>query len=465
MRHPIARFATLTVLAGTLLAGCTAERPTQSNVLPTAMAGSADVPTAALPTTAPVAATAAPTAQPPATPAAPAATALSVAPPQPANLLPAPLLFIDRSGQIAQLATDGMTLTTLTAEDAQVIEFAVSAADGALVYLAIPPGSQLTHLVTVGADGSGRTELLRGVLRGVTITPDGQSVQVGVVDKPAQGLSGELGPGVWSIPFGGGEATQLQAAVPVMRSGETVTPGVGYQPISWSPNGERLLLRSVADYGPNAPGGDISSTGLAVYEQEAGQARELLPVGRQPHCTQPEWALRGDAIFCANNLYVSNADPALWRLDVQTGAQQALVPGSAGQDAYHVVAGIAEGEGGIYALVGTSTPTQAATEFELRWLSSDGEGDGILREPIQGGYGLIFAPDTSGIVAGSLGAGRAPGVTLRWHPLDGDPPRDLVSAGSTMLRWGDLKGVRPKSVGRGAGKPGFPALLRFVPEA
>ncbi len=78
--------------------------------------------------------------------------------------------------------------------------------------------------------------------------------------------------GTWSFPRDGGEPVQLAAATP-----PTQDAGTYYMPIEWSPDGQKLLLRTTLNNGPDGPGGDVGTIGLALFDRQSGEVRQLLP--------------------------------------------------------------------------------------------------------------------------------------------------------------------------------------------
>jgi hypothetical protein len=172
-------------------------------------------------------------------------------------VLPAPLLFVNDESEIARMETDGETVTTLMDEQDLVIDFAVAPGGGSLAYITIAQDTQATTLVRANADGSGRTELARGIIRSVTVAADG-SVQAGVLGDSADRAGGALPLGAWNFPADGGVPTLLAASTePSSAADGTVTPGTHAQPLAWSPDGSKLLLRLTLNMGPDGPAGDI----------------------------------------------------------------------------------------------------------------------------------------------------------------------------------------------------------------
>lgn len=391
-------------------------------------------------------ATVTPTVQPqptalnaPATPA-PADTptvAPTVAPtatPEPAGVLPAPLLFVDDAGQLVRLAVDGVTITPLTREAWSINEFAV-APDGSLAYTTFLADEGVSLLVRIAADGSGRTELARGTLSGVTVAADG-SFQAGIFYGASRPAGPDLPPGVWSFPASG-EPILLVAATEPLRSADMVDSGTNYQPIAWSPDGRRLLLRAIVNFGPDGPGGDAGSVGLALYDAADGQVEELRPKGEEPLCFEPAWSRDSAAIYCANGAIVLEATPALWRIDPANGASQTLLPASEGEQQLMTLSPRDVGDG-LYVMVGVtlSGPSGYSVAFTPRLFPRDGAAPrDLLAKPLDAGYeGVLWAPDGSGVIVGRMPTGMT--RSLVWLPFDGGAAVELASGRAAPFKWG-----------------------------
>lgn len=347
------------------------------------------------------------------------------------GVLPSPLLFISDENDIARLEVDGTTIVTVVDEQELVIDFAVAPAGDMLAYLTIAEGTRTT-LVRVSADGSGRAELARGVIRGMSIAADG-SLQAGVLFDTTDAAGAALQPGVWNFPADGGDPRLLIAATDPLSD---TTPGTHYQPLAWSPDGAWLLLRSTINMGPDGPGGDIGATGLALFDAGSGQARDLLPLGAEPLCVVPVWGRDGASVLCANGAAIGPPTPPLWRLDLASGAQQPIIADGEPVDQALSPQDLADG---IYVLVAESASGLAQQFMPQRW-APDGTLVALLPQPIEAGYdGGLWAPDGSGVIVGRPAAGA--NRTIIWQPLgsgqDGvaGEPSELLSGSIGKLAW------------------------------
>jgi Tol biopolymer transport system component len=139
-------------------------------------------------------------------------------------VLPAPLLFVDEGYRLARLDADGVTRTTIVEEKATIISF-VRSPDGTTIAYITVDANQRATLVRVAPNGSGRTELARGTIRGVTVAADG-SVPVGALFDTASADGKALAGGVWDFPATGGGPALLVAATEPTATAD----GVHYEP-------------------------------------------------------------------------------------------------------------------------------------------------------------------------------------------------------------------------------------------
>jgi hypothetical protein len=398
--------------------GATAPTPSSIPEITVTAAPSAAAPTATV-------ATLAPTVTP--LPATPAAS------PEPGvgTVLPAALLYVSGDGQVVRLERDAQRASTLTAEQAPVFELAV-ASDGSLAYLTIGADGVETVLVHSAADGTQRSELARGIMRGLVAIPSGPSIQVGVLGATSTSAGDGLASGVWSFPLDGGAPALRQPA----RDPSASAPGTHYAPIAWSDDGARLLLRTSPNNGPDQPAGDISSTGVALYDAAARRTSDVVPPGSQRLCLDGALDASGTTLFCAASQYLGAETPALWSVDIASGAAHELVPIS-GAGGINVVAGPRVLGGRLYTLAAqTSEQAVELPAFTAQRTALDGVSDReqLLADPIEAGYdGGLWAPDGSGIVAGRPAAGG--NRTIIWHPFDGSGPVELASGSIGALRW------------------------------
>ncbi|MFL5800781.1 MAG: hypothetical protein ACJ8CR_03490 [Roseiflexaceae bacterium] len=423
-----------------LLIGCGAPAATAPTAAPTTdiRRPTTDVPTTVAPTAAP--AVIPPTEAPPAMPTE-ALPAVPTAEPTAVGLLPAPLYFIDAKNQIARIEVDGKTITQVTNEADKVFEFVVSPADGSLAYITIASDGFTNRLIRSDSLGQGRVELQTGVMRGLTIAYTGESIEVGVLD-PAPGMQmtpEARTPGVWSFPTGRGTPAQIQAATPPTQGADgNLKPGDHYMPIAWSPDGQRLLLRTSINIGPDGPGGDVGTIGLALFEKPSGEVRQLLPTSSEPLCLSPSWDGQSVMVYCSTPYLLTDKTPALWRLNIVSGEQQTLIPIQDGEKTNSVV-NVRELSDGLYSMVATSeanAPMASKYTLQRTALDAVSERKQLVAEPLALGYGsALWAEDGSGVVLPIAKTDVA--IDLTWYPLRGGEPVVLQSGQlGAVVAWG-----------------------------
>ena len=213
--------------------------------------------------------------------------------------------------------------------------------------------------------------------------------------------------------------------------------GTHYTPIQWSGDGTGLLLRTSPNNGPDGPAGDISSTGIALYDAASGSTRDIVAINSGPICYDAVVGQTPDMVYCAAAQYLGPDTPALWSIATSgDGSVQELVPAQDGQQV-NIVSGPEVIDGHLYTLVGTAPPDAvelpvvAAQRTDL-----DGAANKQLlsQAMIEIGYdGGLWAPDGSGIVAGRPAAGG--NRTLVWYPFGGGEPVDLVGGSIGTMHW------------------------------
>jgi hypothetical protein len=388
----------------------------------------------------PTEAPAVPTEAPPIVPTEAPPTA-PTAEPSAAGLLPAPLYFIDAQNQISRIEVDGTTITQITSEDDKVFEFVVSPADGSLAYITIADDGFTTRLVRSDGMGQGRAELQRGIMRGIAIGYSGETIEVGVLDPaPNMQMTPEaLTPGTWSFPIAGGAPTQIQASTPPTQAADgNTTPGDHYMPIAWSPDGQKLLLRTSINLGPDMPGGDVGTIGLALFERQSGEVRQLLPTSSEPLCVVASWDTQSTAIYCSTAYYVGDNTPALWRLNIVTGEQEPLIPIMDG-DKINSVFSVREMSDGLYSLVAAADSSSSETlsyTAQRTALDAVSDSEQLIADPLALGYGSVLWGDDASSMVVPIAIGDNE-VELTWYPFLGGKPFVLVSGQlGADLAWG-----------------------------
>lgn len=364
--------------------------------------------------------------------------------PEPAGLLPAPLISNQR-GQLYRLAVDGVTTTQLTDETppepngVAITDFDVSPADGSLVYVVqqITPDNRTTQaLIRADADGSNRTVLLDDVfVTAPRFSPDGARIAFGVYPDLID-ANPRLAGGVYSIPAAGGEPELVQANDPFDPAAMDATARA-YSPSSWSPDGSRLLLQAFL------PGSELCETALKALGSD-GVIRIAAPEGTVTSCRSASWAADGQTVYIP--LYgpgMFGAFAGLARVDAARGTLSVPVGDQVGDSFVAISSGLLEqADGSLLGFVATSpTPFPSEPDSPQPSFALHAIGLGGQLTPLRGDSQALWGPalwaaDGSGAVIPSDREGT-PRQVLAWVPADGQPAVELVAGelfGSP--RWG-----------------------------
>lgn len=400
----------------------------------------AGVPTSVAPASSPTSLpTDTPVAKPTAAPAAEPTAKL-----QPSGLLPAPLVYNQR-GQLYRLAADGVTTTQLTDEEAPspqgvaITDFDVSPADGSLVYVVqqlSAEGQSIQVLIRANADGTGRTVLVDGAyVNTPRFSTDGAQIAFGV-NPDLLNLSPVLAGGVYTIPSAGGEPQLVQAS-DVFDPASADGSERAYAPISWSPDGSRLLLQAFL------PASEFCE--VAIKELGSSEIiKPSVPEGLVSSCRGGAWSADGSTLVIA--LYepgMFGAFAGLAQVDVVSGALSTPIGKQIGDSFVVINSGLLpQPDGGLLGFVATSPtpflsePEQPQPSFRLHAIGLDGRLTPLRDDSQLLWSAALWSVDASGAVIVS-GEGTAPGQTLVWVPTNDQPAVELAT-GELMgqPRWG-----------------------------
>ena len=226
-------------------------------------------------------------------------------------LLPYPLYFTDDLGGISQvwrLEKDGVTRKMVTIEELDVSAFAISPADRKLalisdnkLILMDAKGRNRTLITEKQFDGS-MESYYRNMITSPTFSPDGQTLAYGMNGIHLYNLST------------GDDAHVLTN--PENPTDDALGYATGnYTPVSWSPDGSRLLIK-MSYY---------ESYLLSIMDPDGENFLTPLSPGGAVCCLFT-WTADGQSILAASP-YFTGSVPGLWRFDAQTGNQIITIPG------------------------------------------------------------------------------------------------------------------------------------------
>ncbi len=233
--------------------------------------------------------------------------ALTQVPPSPngiSSLLPHPLYFLNNDGaglaQVYRLDKDGVAVTQLTFEPANVNDYDVSMMDGSVAYVSN------NQLFTIKADGSNRSMIFNeGAVSNPVWSPNGETIAFAY-----KGLN------FYSIASGQSSRV-LEDQVDDLGDGLTF-PRELYWPESYSADGSRLIITL----------GYYEGASTAIYYPNGGALVRLNGAEGAIICCG-DYHLTSDA----STLYAANPssgmfNAGLWRVNTATGDVTTLLLGS-----------------------------------------------------------------------------------------------------------------------------------------
>jgi len=226
---------------------------------------------------------------------APPALTLQPAQSEDSSLLPHPLYFLnnDSAGltQVYRLDQDGITVTQLTFEPANVDDYDVSMMDGSVVYVSN------NQLLTINADGSSRSTIFDGdSVNSPVWSPNGETIAFAY-----KGLN------FYSIVSGQSNRV-LDDQIDDLGGGQTF-PRELYWPESYSADGSKLVITLA--YYEGASSAIYYPNGGALVRLNGGEGAIIC-------CGDYHLTSDGSVLFAASpSSGMFNA--GLWRVDTATG--------------------------------------------------------------------------------------------------------------------------------------------------
>lgn len=347
--------------------------------------------------------------------------------PDPNFELPAPVYYL-RHSQIWRLARDGQTQQQITREAAGIESFDVSPADGALVYVTA------NTLIHTDALGENRHVLLSGP----PLPPAGDELaalndRARIRDRIATPMWSPDGERIAYVHNGLNLMTastgEVQIAHPngyIPDEGEATDRLVIASVISWSPNGQHLLvtyysfaLRSIYDrrLGLKTLSGDLSNVSDCIS------------------CTFG-WHVDSQTFYLANPTF--GGAEALSRCNTADGRCRLIGQDVPARTAYFYAYPHVPGPDELTVFMATSPdPGQPPAAFRLYRMNADGGRITLLRPDEHAIQAALWARDARGVLIVTASASAEPPAdTLIWLPIDSTPPIPLPVTGPQMLRWG-----------------------------
>lgn len=249
----------------------------------------------------------------------PAATPLASTPTP--GRLPRSLYFLNTDAaahlQIFRLATDGKTLTQLTAEPADVVTYDVNQIDGRIVYISN------NQMLLINSDGSGRQVLLDGGAQDVN-NPFLTNIQNAVWSPNGETIAyGYGGLNLYSVATGVSNRV-LENQIRDIGNGMQF-PDELYWPDHYSPDGAKLAITL----------GYYEGASMAIYYPAGNSLVRLTDAeGALICCGDEKWAADSSTLYSANPS-MGMFSSGLWRIDAASGQVTTLIPGDAGNGTFN----------------------------------------------------------------------------------------------------------------------------------
>jgi Tol biopolymer transport system component len=362
------------------------------------------------------------------------------------GLLPAPIIYLGAEDGLGvapgkqnlwRLEVDGSTATQITDEVVPITSFAVSPKDGAIAYTTFDEND----LVRIEADGSNRTVLFDG--SDLSSQPnDGEwsrASNTNVAWSPDGALIAYGYGGINIISAEGGEPSVLIPDKVVTVSGQVSQESRFYRPLTWSPDGTRLL--ALEGYG-------IEGSGYAVVNVESG---DVLSMGSAVLCCDPSWSLDSKSFYFSSAAF-GMIVPGLWQVDAIAGEVRTIIrgmetvglPDETGEPMVLIQSAKELRDGNLYAFtaegtyeelfIDEETRSEIAPTLTMSRISSEGAIT-PLRSDVYALGEALWADDASGAVITVMAGEKFPSGTLMWLASDGSEPVILNGRGF-QPKWG-----------------------------
>ena len=302
------------------------------------------------------------------------------------GMLPSPLYFLSdensESIQLWRLNQDTLAVTRVTDESTDISDYAISPSDGRVAYISN------NQLLLADSDGANPTVLIEGdkpsdtdvysyqqKIAGLAWSPDGNMLAYGkngvvlynIQDDTKQRLiKNEL------------DKTDNGSLLPINL----------YNPLSWSPDGTKLLVGI----------GWMEAGTLGVLDPVSGS---MVQMGRGVVCCQATWLPDSSGILVSSTV-IGMVESGLWRYRADNGEQSVLIPTTSEDNTLNFVGWpfILPNGNLFYFYNNMADFPEEETPLTLVHSAADGVSDRIqLRPETWQIYEALWTPDGSKVIA------------------------------------------------------------------
>lgn len=346
--------------------------------------------------------------------------------PSEVSLLPHAMYFLnnDSAGlaQVYRLEKDGTTVTQLTFEPANVDNYDVSHVDGSVVYVT------LNQLMTINADGSNRSMIVDGGpqdpnnafltnIMNPLWSPDGQTIAYGQKDLK-----------LYSIAAG-------QSTVAIANSVDSNGFGTIYWPLSYSPDGSKLMISVVplaTDAFPNA-----------IYYINGGALVNLqYPPNTPSICCSFQWTADSSALYAGIRFLSPFTAAGLWKVNAADGQISAVLASDDVAENFNLAGAPYLGpDGQLYFIYGNQSGLNdfvVTAPLQLVRSAPDGVTNRTVLRPESFNISdeFLWAPDASFVIVTVPPAQQGMGSVAQLYYTDGQKAMIPLVLSARYLKWG-----------------------------
>lgn len=342
------------------------------------------------------------------------------------SLLPHAMHFLnnDAAGlaQVYRLEKDGKTVTQITFEPANVDNYDVSRVDGSLVYVTN------NQLLTVNADGSNRSMIVDGgpqnpnnpLLSNIMNplwSPDGQTIAFGQQDLK-----------LYSIAAG-------QSTVAVANSLDSNGFGTIYWPLSYSPDGSKLMISVV----PIATDASLN----AIYSINGGTLANLkYPPNTASICCSFQWTSDSSTLYAGMRFLSPFTAAGLWKVNAADGQVSAVLASDEAAENFNLAGSPYLGpDGQLYFIYGNQSGLNdfiVTAPLQLVRSAPDGVTNRTVLRPetFNTSDEFLWAPDASFVIVTIPPSQQGLGSAAQLYYTDGQKAMIPLVTSARYLKWG-----------------------------